>query len=300
MQTTGDKTMTGPVPTRDGAGSLMELYQTGRQALSGRESGDSPMEAALLFQKAFGLDRGALAIRGGEKPDPEKAKTFLSLLEKRLEGEPLQYLLGEWEFLGLPFFVGPGVLIPRPETELLAEAALSMAEGLSSPFILDLCSGSGCVPIALGHFSPDAKVWGVELSQKAMEYFRRNLQRSGLGNVAAVPGDAFALPEEIIMRQYQIITANPPYIRRDALKTLQKEVQREPRIALDGGEDGLDFYRRLPKICYDLLAPGGILLLEIGEEQGGPVSALITSAGYRDVAVKKDLSGLDRLVQGRR
>lgn len=300
MRTTGDQTKNSPVPRRDGAGSLSELYQTGRRLLSGRGTGDSPMEAAMLFGKVFGLDRGALAIRGGEKPDPEGAEQFLSLLGRRLEGEPLQYLLGEWEFLGLPFFVGPGVLIPRPETELLAETALSMAEGLSSPSILDLCSGSGCLPIALGHFRPDAGVWGVELSQKAMEYFRRNLERSGLGSVAAVQGDVFALPEEISKRQYQIITVNPPYIRRDALPTLQEEVQREPRMALDGGEDGLDFYRRLPEICHTLLAPDGVLLLEIGEEQGAAVSALMTSAGYREVAVKKDLSGLDRVVLGRK
>lgn len=279
---------------------MTELYQRGRRLLSERESGDSPMEAAMLFQKAFGLDRGALAVRGEERPCAEKAGEFLSLLEKRLEGEPLQYLLGEWEFLGLPFFVGPGVLIPRPETELLAEAALAAAEGLSSPSILDLCSGSGCVPIALGHFRPDAGVWGVELSEKALEYFRRNLERSGLRNVAAVPGDVFALPEEITKRRYQLITANPPYIRRDALRSLQKEVQREPRMALDGGEDGLDFYRRLPEICCDLLAPGGVLLLEIGEEQGAAVCTLMTSAGYREVAVKKDLSGLDRLVLGKK
>lgn len=279
---------------------MTELYQVGRRALSGREAGDSPMEAALLFQKVFGLDRGALAVRGAEKPDPEKAEEYLSLLDRRLEGEPLQYLLGEWEFLGLPFFVGPGVLIPRPETELLAETALAAAEGHPSPSVLDLCSGSGCLPIALGHFRPDARVWGVELSEKAMEYFRRNLQESGLGNVAAVLGDVFALPDEITKRRYRIITANPPYIRRDALPTLQKEVQKEPRMALDGGEDGLDFYRRLPEMCYNLLSPGGVLLLETGEEQGAAVSALMTSAGYRDVTVKKDLSGLDRVVLGRK
>lgn len=300
MRTTGDGLSNGPVPQRDGAGSLAGLYQLGREALSRRDAGDSPMEAAFLFRKVFGLDRGALAVHGGERPDPEKAEEYLSLIGRRKEGEPLQYLLGEWEFLGLPFFVGPGVLIPRPETELLAETALSLAEGLPSPLFLDLCSGSGCLPIALGRFRPDAQVWGVELSPDAMDYFRRNLERGHSGNVAAVLGDVFALPEEIAGRRYQLITANPPYIRRDALPSLQEEVRREPTMALDGGADGLDFYRRLPGICRELLAPGGALLLEIGEDQGEAVSGLMRAAGYREVAVKKDLSGLDRVVLGTR
>jgi len=257
------------------------------------------MEAAFLFQKAFGLDRGALLARGREIPDPEKAAEFLSLLERRLAGEPLQYLLGEWEFLGLPFRVGPGVLIPRPETELLAEAALAAAEGLPSPALLDLCSGSGCLPVALGNRRPDAQVWGVELSPEAMDYFRQNIGRNRCGNVTAVLGDVFALPEEIARRRYQVITANPPYVRRDLLPTLQAEVRREPAMALDGGEDGLDFYRRLPRLCLPLLVPGGTLLLEIGEDQGAAVPALMAAAGYRDVTVKKDLSGLDRVVLGR-
>ena len=303
MRTTGDEPMNGfpkngPVPQWDGAGSLAQLYQFGRKVLSRRDTGDSSMEAAYLFQKVFGLDRSALAVHGEEIVPLIKAEEFLSLINRRKEGEPLQFLVGEWEFLVLPFFVGPGVLIPRPETELLAETALSIAEGLPSPALLDLCSGSGCLPIALGHFRPDAQVWGVELSSDAMGYFRRNLERGGVGNVTAVLGDVFSLPVEITGRRYQVITANPPYVRRGALPGLQKEVRHEPVMALDGGEDGLEFYRRLPGICRELLAPGGVLLLEIGEEQGEVVCGLMREAGYRDVTVKKDLSGLDRVVMG--
>lgn len=304
MRTTGDKpmrdqTITGPVLRWDGAGSLAQLYQMGRQALSRREVGDSPMEAAHLFQKVFALDRGALAVHGEEKPDPVKAEEFLSLVGRRLAGEPLQYLLGVWEFLGMSFFVGPGVLIPRPETELLAETALSIAESLPSPALLDLCSGSGCLAIALGSRRPDARVWGVELSPEAMGYFQRNLERSGVGNVTAVLGDIFNLPEEISAQRYQVITVNPPYIRRGALPYLQEEVRWEPVMALDGGEDGLDFYRYLPGMCGSLLSPGGALLLEIGEEQGESVCALMRAAGYQEVRVERDLSGLDRVVVGR-
>lgn len=256
------------------------------------------MEAAFLFEKVFGLDRGALLARGNEKPEPGKAEEFLALLDRRLAGEPLQYLLGEWEFFGLPFRVGPGVLIPRPETELLAELALSLAENIPSPALLDLCSGSGCLPVALGARRPDAAIWGVELSPEAMGYFTENIRLNRRENVTAVLGDVFALPEEVTRRQYRVITANPPYIRRDALPGLQAEVRREPLMALDGGADGLDFYRRLPALCLPLLAPGGALLLEIGEDQGPAVAALMTAAGYDGVAVIQDLSGLDRVVRG--
>ena len=126
----------GPAPVWDGAGSLEQLYRLGRRMLAGGEPGNSPMEAAFLFQKALGLDRGALLARGRENADPDKAKEYLALVERRLAGEPLQYLLGEWEFFGLPFQVGPGVLIPRPETELLVEAALAAVEDLPSPALL--------------------------------------------------------------------------------------------------------------------------------------------------------------------
>lgn len=305
MPTTGDGMKhndgtTGPVPGWDGAGCLERLYRLGRQALSRREAGDSPMEAAYLFEKVFGLDRGGLLARGKEPADPEKAAEYLALLDRRLAGEPLQYLLGEWEFFGLPFWVGPGVLIPRPETELLVETALAEVEGIPSPALLDLCSGSGCIPIALGHSRPDANLWGVELFPAAMDYFRRNLERNRSRNIAAVLGDALAPPPEVTGRQYRAITANPPYIRRDALPTLQAEVTREPAMALDGGADGLDFYRRLPGVCLPLLSPGGALLLETGDDQGETVAALMAAAGYREVTVKKDLSGLDRLVLGRK
>lgn len=306
MPTTGDGMRTfpdknnGPVPLWDGAGSLEQLYRLGRRVLAERCSGDTPMEAAFLFQKVFGLDRGALLARGREAAPPDKAQEYLALLERRLAGEPLQYLLGEWEFFGLPFRVGPGVLIPRPETELLVETALAAVESCPSPALLDLCSGSGCIPIALGSRRPDAKIWGVELSPAAMDYFRQNIAINGCGNVTALAGDVFDLPPEVRGRRYRAITANPPYIRRGELPGLQAEVRREPAMALDGGADGLDFYRRLPALCAPLLEPGGALLLEIGEEQGEAVSALLAGAGFRRVTVKSDLSGLDRVVWGQR
>ena len=273
-----------------------QLYRMGKKALAALPGGkdNSPMEAAFLFEKVFGLDRGALLLRGGEPAPAPQAETYRNLLRRRLEGEPLQYLLGEWEFYGLPFAVGPGVLIPRPETELLVDRALELCRGLPSHALLDLCSGSGCIPIALGKALPGARVWGVELSPFALEYFRRNIAGNGAGNVTAVAGDIFALPEEITGRRYRVITANPPYIPRGELAGLQAEVQQEPALALDGGADGLDFYRRLPALCRPLLETDGWLLLEIGEGQGAAVSGFLKAEGFGKVEVIKDLSGLER------
>ena len=288
MPTTGDRPET-----------LASLRRRGRELLrASAAEGDSPLEADLLLEKALGLPRGALLARGQEPAPREGAERFLRLAERRARGEPLQYLLGEWEFLGLPFEVGPGVLIPRPETELLAETALKLLRGVPSPALLDLCSGSGCIPIALGVSRPDARVWGVELSPAALGFFRRNIGRNGAANVTAVEGDVFALPGEIAGRRYRLITANPPYIPRGELGDLQREVQAEPSMALDGGEDGLDFYRLLPGLCLPLLEPGGALLLEIGEDQGEAVRALLLEAGYRNVEVLRDFAGLDRVVLG--
>lgn len=298
-----DKTKNGPVLPRDGSGvfTLEQLYRRGRAAL--RElpgSGDnSPMEAAFLFRKALGIRREELLRRGTEAAPAEGAAAFLDLIRRRTEGEPLQYLLGEWEFYGLTFRVGPGVLIPRPETELLVDAALAAAEGCPSPALLDLCSGSGCIPIALASRLPHAQVWGVELSPEALGYFRENLALHRPDNAVAVAGDVFALPEEVTGRRYRVITANPPYIPRGELAGLQAEVRREPGMALDGGLDGLDFYRELPGICLPLLEPGGWLMLEIGEGQGAAVAGLLEEAGFRDIQVRRDLSGLERCVFGR-
>ena len=278
---------------------LQSFYLETKQALAKAPNADPGLEAFFLLEGSCGIRRGDLLAGRGEV-SPEQADRVRQLVRRRLDGEPLQYLLGRWEFYGLPMEVGPGVLIPRPETELLVERALEAIREAPSPLLLDLCSGSGCIPIALGKSRPDAKIWGVERSAEALAYFTRNIARNQTANVAAVEGDVFHLPREITGRQYDVITANPPYIASGALSELQEEVRWEPAEALDGGADGLDFYRMLPGICLPLLKLGGLLLLEIGEDQGPPVKALLEAAGYRQAALAQDLSGLDRIVSGRR
>lgn len=282
--------------------TLKELYTELQKTLEKAPNSDSDFEAFCLLHGVLGITRGELygpAPGAAREVEPSALEGLRRLARRRLEGEPLQYLLGEWEFYGLPLLVGPGVLIPRPETELLVDLALSFLEGVPSPAVLDLCAGSGCIPIAVGSRRPDAALWGVELSPPALDYFRRNVALNGAGHITPVAGDVLNLPWELTQRRYHVITSNPPYLSERDMAELQTEVAFEPAMALDGGGDGLSFYRALPGICLPLLEPGGMLLLEIGEAQGPEVAQLLTQAGYQQVTVHRDYSGLDRIVTGR-
>lgn len=281
--------------------TLSLLYRQARDRLAGALGPDADpcFEAAQLLEAAAGITRERLLRDGSLPPPPGAAAALEPLLLRRLAGEPLQYILGRWEFFGLPFLVGPGVLIPRPETEMLVELALAAAEGVPSPALLDLCSGSGCIPIAFGKARPDGAASGVELSPLALGWFQKNIALNSAENVSAWAGDALEPPAQVSARTWQVITSNPPYIPSCQLPDLQAEVLREPAMALDGGADGLDFYRRLPGLCRRLLAPGGILLLEIGEDQGESVPSLLEKAGYREVTLRHDPSGHPRVVSGR-
>lgn len=251
-------------------------------------------ESRWLVESLTGCDAAVLLDSCAAPVTPEDAKLFYRLIERRIAGEPLQYLLGRWEFAGLPFDVGPGVLIPRPETELTVELALEAIAGKENPHILDLCSGSGCIPIAIGKARTDALLWGVELSPAALTFFRRNIQINSAANVTAVEGNVFSPPPEVCCRQYDVITSNPPYISHSELSTLQAEVQHEPAMALDGGSDGLDFYRKLPRIAAGLLKPGGVLCFEIGDTQAHEVSGLVSDAGFTAIKIHIDCCGNDR------
>ena len=258
---------------------------------------DAGTDAFLLMEKVTGLTRTDYPLKKDQPYPPQERAEYLALLRRRAAGEPVQYLLGEWDFMGLTFFVGPGVLIPRPETELLAETAIACLRGRQKPRVLELCGGSGCIAIAVAKALPQAEITVLELSGDAMSYLQKNIARHGVKNVTAVQGDALSPPMTITGR-YDAILSNPPYIARSELPTLQREVRREPAMALDGGADGLDFYRGFNGIYPKMLTDGGLLLYEIGEEQGDAVAALLREAGLERVSVLRDLYGLPRDVLG--
>lgn len=282
----------------EGSLTWKALYQEGRRLLEPVAlSGCNPdFEAKCLLEHVTGCTPAQLPLKGGQAASREQVQQYMDAVAQRLGGRPLQYILGNWEFYGLTFEVGDGVLIPRPETELLVDAALGLGSASHKLRVLDLCSGSGCVAVAIAKNRPGWQVEAVELSPQAFSYLEQNIRQNGV-QIQARMGDAFLPPQDY---RYDVITANPPYIPLGEEQELQKEVLQEPHMALFAGQDGLDFYRRLPELYQPLLNHGGWLLLEIGWNQGEAVQGFLLQAGYTDVETLKDLSGCDRVVRGRR
>lgn len=285
-----------------------ELYEYTCGKLKNAGIEDYAFESRCLIEDIMGLDRLQLAMNGTKPADETKKAKLLALLERRINGEPLQYLLGEWEFYGLPFKVGEGVLIPRPDTETLVDAVINHFKmlGKLDPEVIDLCSGSGCVAIAIQKSLPQSKVTAVELSSEAFPYLTENIRRNGV-NVKTMKGDVlngdllrnFSDPEDICeYRKLDCIVSNPPYLTEKEMGELSPEVRREPETALYGGTDGLKFYRVISCLWKEILKEGGLLAFEIGYEQGEAVSDILQKSGYTDIKVIKDLGGNDRVVTG--
>lgn len=237
-----------------------------------------------------------VAGRGAEDSEvpPKQEKRALEMLAKRLDRQPLQYILGEWEFCGITFKVGPGVLIPRQDTELLVETALPILKNTAEKSVFDLCAGSGCIGTALAKLT-DADVTFFEKSDDALRYLKENLRLNGV-SAEVRQCDVLLLPPDGITAD--MIVCNPPYIRSDVVKTLEPEVKREPITALDGGRDGLTFYRSIAVNWKSALKRGGCLIFEIGFDQEKEVVEIMKTAGFSDVSCKKDLCGNPRVVLG--
>ena len=240
--------------------TVRELLRETETALSRRES--ARFDARQLLLGLAKRDAGWLLSHGEDLADEELIAAVRDGAGRLAAGEPLQYILGSWDFYGLRFAVGPGVLIPRADTETVVEAALARLSGVERPVIWDLCSGSGVIALALWHSRPDAVVTAVELSEEALPYLRKNAAALSGGAVRVVAADVLApLPA---MRDCDLIVSNPPYITDADMAALPPEVRREPEMALRGGADGLRFYRALTKSAFSALRPGGWLLFEIG------------------------------------
>ncbi len=272
-----------------------ELYLRAKAQLT-KAGVDSPgFDAARLSERFLGLDRSELALQGDEAPDEKKRQEFLEAVSQRAERRPLQYILGEWPFMSLTLSVGEGVLVPREDTAALVEAlAARIGEGARG---LDLCAGSGAVGLGICSIVPGAQVICVELDEKAGEFLDRNIARYPRYDCRAAAGDVLRGPEQgAFPKGLDFIASNPPYIATGELSALQPEVQKEPSLALDGGGDGLTFYRAILEKWVPLLRPGGALGVEIGDTQAREVTELFARSGFVDITVHKDLAGLDRAV----
>ncbi|MDE6724960.1 MAG: peptide chain release factor N(5)-glutamine methyltransferase [Ruminiclostridium sp.] len=228
----------------------------------------------------------------------EREQNLTEAAVMRAKGEPLQYIIGEWDFYGYTFKVGQGVLIPRQETEVLVEKTLPFLNERTT--VIDLCSGSGCIPIAIAKKSK-ADCYGVEISKVAISYFEENVKLNNTENkVRIVEGDVLNPTKEtlnLLPQQADLITANPPYLTAEEMEDLQKEVRREPELALFGGKDGLDFYRIIFEKWKPLLKPKGIFAVETGNKQGEKVKEIMTATGF-EAQVFKDYGGIPRVVLG--
>lgn len=278
--------------------TLSEVYREGRHALADGGIEGPGFEADCLFEKVFGLNRMERILRSDQPAQANQAEHFRALVRQRLGGRPLQYILGEWPFCGRNFFVGEGVLIPREETELLVKTASVMLQGEKTPRILDLCSGTGAVAVALADLFPHAKINAVEWMDAAFGYLTRNIERSGLKNVRAVRMNVLDPNSAHSFQKVDCIVSNPPYVRADELPTLQREVQFEPREALDGGTDGLTFYRAIAQYWLPILRPGGVLCVEVGDGQAEQAAEIFQNAGLSGIRFARDFSGINRVVYG--
>lgn len=275
---------------------------------------DAAREAEILVAEVLGIDKAKLYADNPELP-AGTSKDIDTFAARRAKGEPLQYIIGYVDFYGLKIHVGPGVLIPRPETELLVEEAIKAVtrdalcvtseKGNSSHIthhplritILDLCTGSGCIALALAKHFPDATVIGTDRSEAAMVYATQNAIGNKIKNAHFRVGDLY---EPVKGMTFDCIVSNPPYIRRDEIPTLQREVKDyEPMEALDGGRDGLDFYRKILKDAPRYLREGGFILLEVGYDQADDVKGIAMNSGIGDIRFVKDYAGIDRIVTGR-
>lgn len=277
-----------------------ELYLKARRDLAAAEVDSPGPDSLALAGHFFGLDRPGLALHGQESPSPDREAAFLQAVSQRADRRPLQYILGKWEFLGLSLQVGEGVLVPREDTAVLVETLAESLKNRPASIGLDLCTGTGAVGLGLCSLLPETRVACVELSEQAFSYLERNLAAYPQYHARAVKGDIL-LPEtagKFAPASLDFIASNPPYIKAGELPDLQAEVRKEPAMALDGGPDGLGFYRAITELWLPLLKPGGVLAVEIGEDQGAEVSALFSARGLEGVEIRRDWAGLDRCVIG--
>ena len=254
---------------------------------------DPENDAALLLSSLTGIPALNLRLDTDTELQPDVLSAYRDLSEKRLRRFPLQYLLGNVTFCSRPFRVDQRVLIPRPETELLCQWALEILRDTPSPRILDLCCGSGCIGLTLKAERPDASVTLSDLSADALDMAAENAARLSL-EVTLKQSDLFRSLENV---SYDLIVSNPPYIPSADCDSLQPEVRYEPRLALDGGADGCSLYRRIIDSSAAFLSRGGVLLMELGFSEAAPVSQLLSEHGFKEIHVRKDYAGIDRMIR---
>lgn len=252
-------------------------------------------KARMLLQSTLKKSREYLMIYDTQEITQNEREQYIKNVKRLISGVPLQYITGKQEFMKLNFLVTKDVLIPRQDTEILVEEVIKIAENISNPVILDLCTGSGAIAVSCAKYIKNTKIYGIDISSKAIEIAKKNAEFNGVkNNVQFIESNLFSKIKE---KKFDIIVSNPPYIETDTIKTLPKDVQNEPKLALDGGKDGLDFYRKISENAYKFLNRQGYLCLEIGYNQKQSVQKILENQKrYVNIYCKKDLCENDRVI----
>ena len=269
-----------------------QLLQTGRELLKQQGIADADVDAWYLLAHVFKLKRTDLLLQGDYFAEEDGKNRYLELLQKRADHIPLQHIIGTQEFMGLEFMVNEHVLIPRQDTETLVEEVLNYCEDKT---VLDMCTGSGCIILSLAKLRRLKRAVGVDLSQQALQVATKNALAHNV-RIEWIQSNLF----DNVEGSFDILVSNPPYIPSSDIEELMPEVKEyEPRMALDGSKDGLEFYRCISKEAKRHLNPDGLLFYEIGYNQGDAVKKILTEEGFTDIMIKKDLGGHDRVVSAR-
>ena len=277
--------------------TILKVLKWTQQRFTERGVPSPRLDAEVLLASVLRKDRVALYTSWDQPLDAPELSAYRELIKRRLGGEPVAYLVGKQEFWSLPFAVDARVLVPRPETEGLVEAALALLKGRAAPSLADIGTGSGAIAVAVAHERPDARIVAVDRSAPALEVARANAAANEV-DVEFLEGDLLQPLDGLGL--FDVIASNPPYIADGDLPSLQAEVRREPRSALLAGVDGLDVLRRLCATASPYLVSDGALVLEVGRGQAPSVVELALAAGFTDVSTRKDLAGIDRIVVARR
>lgn len=247
-------------------------------------------KARRLLAFTLNVPKEYLIINNEKELSKQDFEYYKNYITRLINGEPIQYIIGKQEFMGIEFNVNKDVLIPQPDTEILVEETIKIAKEYNKPKVLDLCTGSGAIAVSIKKYIPEAEVFASDISIKALQLARINNIDN---NINFIESNLF----ENINNEFDIIVSNPPYIRTEEIKSLSKEVQNEPLIALDGGQDGLDFYRDIIKQAHNYLKSNGKLCLEIGDEQKDAITQILKSNfNYTNIKYYKDLQGNDRVI----
>lgn len=276
--------------------NIFEAYNKTKKELEAAGIEDYVFEAKQIIKHITGFSNSEILMNYTNRLTEFQSNNLTAIIKQRALRYPLQYIFGEWAFYGREFYVGPGVLVPRADTETLVEACLKYLKNSESPAVLDLCAGSGCIGITLALEKADAAVTLVEKFPEAARYAERNIKRHGTDNATLICGDV--LNGAANDKEYELIVSNPPYVPKNEMETVSPEVHYEPETALFGGEDGLDFYRAVITEYNKALKAGGMLAFEVGGGEAAAVEALLEDAGLKEINTEKDLGGICRAVYG--